>query len=271
MAWENIETRLVEPLKTKMTFTGGAVWVAENPMSIDEWLSSVAETDEELRELELPRFRFLENRWPIVRLVEFDSDWRDRLVLLAMHVGRRAYMLLKHEDYRLIGAIEPATNAGLYGIVIGALLHSGELGWSQRRTYRNWHPELIPNDLIERPVDFDESDRTQERKYGLPQSRDATVSSHNYGSKLLFVWIGPWFAVPVVGYWHDDLSDPPANFAKGESVMRYKPTYGDKQRDAQKRRKHEQLERIKRETPTPQQPQRDADQDKSRDRDNGVA
>jgi hypothetical protein len=55
-----------------------------------------------------------------------------------------------------------------------------------------------------------------------------------------------------------------------EHAMKYKPSYGDKQRDAQKRRKEEELQnrRVKTDPAQPQVPPPDANREKGRkDRD----
>jgi len=264
MAWENIEDRLLEPLRTKTITPDGTVWLPDSPLSIGRWLSSVAKTDEEVRELEMPRFRFIENRWPIERLVEFDSDVRfDRDVLLAMHVGRRAYLLWKQEDYKIIGAIEPATNAALYRVVISATWPGGISGW-RSGTCRNWRPDLIPNSLIDRLNDRD----------AVGQPLASSVPKGDHPTPVLFGWIGLCFDVPLVRYWHEDVSDPMLTFDEEAGVMRYKATYGDKQRDAQRRLKQDERQRVKLEVPEQKQqsnaPQ-DTDSNKAADRDKHVA
>ena len=73
MAWETIEQRLRKALNVTVSFPAGVVWMPDRRLNIDQWLISLAETDEELRELNIPRIRFLENRWPVVKLV--DLTW----------------------------------------------------------------------------------------------------------------------------------------------------------------------------------------------------
>jgi len=69
MAWENIEEKLKQALTVEVSFPDGTIWLAERQLSIDDWLEGIAKADEEWRELEIPRIRFLQNRWPIDELV----------------------------------------------------------------------------------------------------------------------------------------------------------------------------------------------------------
>src|SRR5246127_561726 len=106
MAWENIEERLKKALAVKVSFPAGTIWLPASHLSIDEWLTSIAETDGEIRELNnIPRIRFLQNRWRIDQLVEL--EWNDafssRRVIAAMYVGERAYILFSDwTDYQVI-------------------------------------------------------------------------------------------------------------------------------------------------------------------------
>ena len=69
-----IPNSVKKALSVKVSFADGTIWLPESHLSIDEWLGSIAETDEELRELEIPRIQFLQNRWPSEELVEFEWD-----------------------------------------------------------------------------------------------------------------------------------------------------------------------------------------------------
>ena len=69
MAWENIEERLKKALNVKITFPSGTVWLPDAHLTIDDWLTSLAQTDEELREPS------------------------DRRSIWAMYVGGQAYVL----------------------------------------------------------------------------------------------------------------------------------------------------------------------------------
>src|SRR6266478_4107820 len=59
-------------------------------------------------------------------------------------------------------------------------------------------------------------------------------------SDVFVGWIGKWLNLPEAGFWHEDAPESISRTKKGEVVVKYKPSYGDKQRDAQKRKKEEQ-------------------------------
>ena len=111
MTWEKIEERLKKSLNVKVSFPAGTIWLPDSHLSIDEWLTSIAQTDEEIRELNnIPRIRFLHNRWRFDPLVEL--EWEDaflsRRVIVAMYAGDRAYILFSDwTDYQVIAALEP--------------------------------------------------------------------------------------------------------------------------------------------------------------------
>src|SRR5438105_15310424 len=117
MAWEHIEEKIRKALTVKVSLPGGTIWLPESHLTIDDWLQSIAETDEELRELEIPRIQFLQNRWPSEELVEFewDDEFSNRRVILAMYVGQRAYILFADcTDYLVIPAHEANGKPPLY-------------------------------------------------------------------------------------------------------------------------------------------------------------
>src|SRR5689334_774427 len=95
MAWENLEGKLAKALTVKVSFPSGTIWLPESHLTIDAWLESLAQTDEEIRELNIQRIRFLQNRWPIERLLEleWDDEFVNRRVIASMYVGQRAYIL----------------------------------------------------------------------------------------------------------------------------------------------------------------------------------
>jgi hypothetical protein len=109
MAWENIEQRLKRALNVKITFPSGTVWLPDRHLIIDEWLTSVAQTDEELRELNIPRVRFLQNHWALEKLIQM--TWHrpsDRRSIWAMYVGHEVYILFSEGfEYSVIAAIAP--------------------------------------------------------------------------------------------------------------------------------------------------------------------
>src|ERR1043166_4399601 len=94
MAWENIEERLRKVFKVQIAFPHGSVWLPDTHLTIDEWLTSTAETDEELRELNIQRIQFLQNRGPVEKLVELRWDHPPaRRTIFGLNAGTRAYVL----------------------------------------------------------------------------------------------------------------------------------------------------------------------------------
>jgi len=147
MAWENIEEKLKRALPVKMSLPAGTVWLPEHHLSIDNWLVSIAETDEELRELNLPRLRFLQNRWPMDRLLELEwnDDYSNSRVVFAMNVGQRAYILFSDwVEYLVIAAVEPKSERSLYGAVIGKLLEDRSLVRMRPTLIKIRRPDLVP-------------------------------------------------------------------------------------------------------------------------------
>src|SRR2546422_5638746 len=96
MAWENIEERLAKAFSVEIPFPNGMVALPPSRLELDEWLTSAAETDEELSELNIPRIQFLQNRWPIEKLMQFEWESESsvtRRAIWTMSVGHRAYIL----------------------------------------------------------------------------------------------------------------------------------------------------------------------------------
>src|SRR5215472_7659779 len=119
MAWEGIEEKLKGALSVKISFPAGTVWLPDHHLSIDDWLTSIAQTDEELKELNIPRIRFLQNRWPIERLLQLEWEgFASRRTMLAMYVGHQAYILFFDGfTYRPAGLVEPKDQPELYELV----------------------------------------------------------------------------------------------------------------------------------------------------------
>jgi hypothetical protein len=152
MAWEGIEERLKKAFTVKVSFRAGAIGFPDTRLTIDDWLESIAESDEELLELEIPRIQFLENRWLIDELVqlEWDDDFSNRRAILAMYVGRRAYILFSDwTEYLVIAALGPKDKPALYRAVVGNILENrsfvpslqeatSRAGSRISRTYRFW-------------------------------------------------------------------------------------------------------------------------------------
>jgi hypothetical protein len=231
MVWDKVEERLQKALTVKVSFPNGTIWFPPYHLTVDDWLTSIAETDEELRELNIPRIRFLQNHWRIVSLVEleWDDDFSNKRNITAMYVGQRAYILFSDwSEYQVIAAIEPRDNPALYKAVIGKLFENRSFVHRRPTHIRNCRPDLLPELLTPPREEFNPS--------SLPNKRWQT-----FLSEVLVGWIGKWMNVPEMVYWHEDVPQSITTTNKGEIGMRYKPTYGDKQRDAQKRKKEEQV------------------------------
>jgi hypothetical protein len=261
MAWENIQERLQKAFKVKVAFPTGTIWLPDAHLDINEWLTSAAETDEELKELNIPRIRFLQNRWSVEELLEFEWKGRspDRRAVFAMYVGRRAYILFSGAaEYQVIAAIEPKSEPTLYRAVIGKFLQNPNFIPECPANIKNHRPDLVPTIILVKDSDVHKLRPVfgGENFGGLggpnwmhPGSQSRKVQpKEGYLSKFLVGWIGNWIDLPVLGFWHEDVPSSIATSGKGKYVMKYKPTYGDKQREKQKRQSEQRLEN--RRTPT---------------------
>jgi hypothetical protein len=169
-------------------------------LSIDDWLTSISETDEELRELDIPRIRFLQNRWPIDRLIEleWDDQFANKRVIGGMSVGERAYILFSDwGEYQVIAAIEPKDKTSLYRAVITKLLENPSFVPTRPDRIQNYRPDLLPGGLpawtahrVEEAVDA-----------GPPKPTERWKS---FLSDILEGWILKWLNVPEQVYWHED-------------------------------------------------------------------
>ena len=207
MAWENIEKKLQKPLTVKVSFPKGTIWLPENHLTIDSWLDSVAQTDEEILELNIPRIRFLQNRWPIDRLLEleWDDQFSNRRVIGAMYVGDRAYILFSDwNEYQVIAAIEPKDNAALYRAVIGKLLENRSFVPTRPNKIRNRRPDLVPD--LDELSGFGEEEMRSE-SYAIPSAprfRGPAERWKAFLSDIFVGWIGKWLNLPEAGFWHED-------------------------------------------------------------------
>jgi len=204
MAWEHIEERMQVAFSTKIPFPHGAVWVPDTRLNIDDWLTSTALTEEELRELEIPRFQFLQNRWPIEKLLGF--EWEDRLfpkhIIWNMQVQNRAYIFLSDGlEHQVVAAIAPNTEPPLFQAVVTNLLKHTEFIPPRPTVIRNYRPDLLPEAFI--------ADLLKRRDLGAEFVQHAQSPfeqkkrQRGYLAQLLFGWIGGWFGLPEVGYYHD--------------------------------------------------------------------
>ena len=230
MAWEKVEEKLQKALTVKISFPGGTVWLPASHLSIDEWLESIAESDEELRELEIPRIRFLQNHWVIDQLVELEWDdaFSNRRVILAMSVGHRAYILFSDwSDYVVIAALEPKDNKTLYRTVVGKILENRSFVPTTPSHIRNHRPDLVPEvvPLAESDADEEgvESRPVPGRLAGLDRSAWKT-----FLSDVLVGWIGKWLNLRELGFWHEDMPESITRADQGEIIMKYQPSNTEK-------------------------------------------
>lgn len=177
-----------------MEFPNGVVFLPSSKLDIDEWLTSAAETDEELLELNIPRIQFLQNRWSFENLVQFDWEKRTPHMsrrLFAMNIGDRAYLMLTGGfQYQLIAAVEPRTEPSLYRAVISRILNDRDSFTTPPNRVRTVRRDLMADRVV--------STEAAEPKTG--------ESGHHLSEKLIG-WIGPWLEAPV-GTWHQDEDVP---------------------------------------------------------------
>jgi len=194
MPWEQIENRLAKAFPVRIESPGGVVFLPSSRLDIDEWLTSAAETDEELLELDIPRIQFLQNRWGFEKLVQFDLEKRtpySRRSLFAMNVGDRAYLMLTGGlQYQLIAAVEPRTEPSLVRAVISRLLNDREYFPAPPNLVRTVRRDLVADRVV----------RTEAAELKTGES------GHHLSEKLIG-WIGPWLEAPA-GTWHQDEDVP---------------------------------------------------------------
>jgi hypothetical protein len=208
MAWEGIEGRLKNALSVKVSIPGGMIWLPASHLSIDDWLTSIAQTDEELRELNIPRIRFLQNRWRLVPLMEleWDDQFSNRRAIVAMYAGRCAYILFSDwNQYQVIAAVEPKDNPSLYRTVIGQLLENRSFVPTWPTHIRNRRPDLVPEFVTISLKDPARNESLRHAGWMDPDSkREETWKA--FLSEILVGWIGQWLHAREVGIWHEDTS-----------------------------------------------------------------
>jgi len=145
MSWEGIEERLAKPFTHKIELSSGTVWLTEDDLTIEQWLISAAESDEELREINIPAINFLQNLWPIEPLA--DLRWSkpfDKRSVLSMRIHQRAYILFGDRfEYHVIAAVQPKHEASLYRAVFENLLHNHHLMPERPVVVKIRRPDLI--------------------------------------------------------------------------------------------------------------------------------
>jgi hypothetical protein len=221
MAWEHIEQRLQKAFTVKVAFPAGTIWLPDERLSIDDWLESIAESDEELFELQIPRIRFLQNRWLTDQLVELEWDeaFANRRVILVMYVGQRAYILFSDwKDYLVVAALEPKDEPTLYQAIVDKLL--------ENRSFVRTVPSHITNhrpDLIAEVVMAAKERRARPRpapEFAQPVGVGES-SWKQFLSDVLVGWIPKWLALPEIGFWHEETQDTLAEIDEAETQMKY--------------------------------------------------
>ena len=220
MAWEGIEERLKKALTVKASFRAGTIWFPDTQLTIDDWLESIAESDEELLELEIRRIRFLQNRWLIDELVqlEWDDEFSNRRAILAMYVGRRAYILFSDwTEYLAIAALEPKDKPSLYRAVVGNILDNRSFIPTRPTRILNHRPDLVPEVV---PLS-----KKQPREPGIvfPELSGLGRSAwKGFLSDVLVGWIGKWLNLPEPGFWYEEMPESITRANEGKIRMKYK-------------------------------------------------
>jgi len=223
MAWENIEEKLKLALTVQVSFPDGTIWLPVRHLSIDDWLEGIAETDEEWRELDIPRIRFLENRWPIDELVEleWDDEFSNTRAIHAMYVGQRAYILFSDwAHYLVIAGLEPKDKPSLYRAVIGKFLENRSFVPTPATHLENHRPDLIP-ELVPFSIHDDELSLEPRPVIGELASFGRSAWK-GFLSDVLVGWIGKWLNLPELGFWHEEMPDSITRINEGEIHMKYK-------------------------------------------------
>lgn len=222
MAWEGIEERFKKAFTVKVSFRAGTIGFPDTRLTIDDWLESIAESDEEVLELEIPRIQFLENRWLIDELVqlEWDDEFSNRRAILAMYVGRRAYILFSDwTEYLVIAALEPKDKPALYRAVVGNILENRSFVPTRPTRILNHRPDVIPEVV---PLS-----KKQPPEPGLefPELTGFGRSAwKEFLSDVLVGWIVTGINVPEFGFWHEDTPESVMSASEEEIRMKYKRT-----------------------------------------------
>src|SRR5262249_18753484 len=146
--------------------------------------------------------------------------------------------------------VEPKDKPSLYRAVIGKLLENRSFVPTRPTHIRNRRPDLVGELLPPKEADKKEGHVFGGKSFGGrqgPFDRRPPVSRRDQRGKALLSdilggWIGTWLSPPEAGFlWYEDMPKSISSAEKGKIFMKYKPSYGDKQREAQKRKKDEQL------------------------------
>jgi hypothetical protein len=231
MAWEKIEEKLKNALSVEIGLPAGTVWLPDRHLTVDDWLTSIAATDEELRELNIPRIQFLQNRWPVDPLLEleWDDEFSNRRAILAMNIGRRAYILFSDwSEYQVIAAVEPKDKPSLYRAVIGKLLENRSFVPTRPTKVRNHRPDLVPDFAFPR----EHREREMQNVDWAPGGSKSHHGWKAFLSDVLVGWVGKWLNLPEMGFWHEDMPQSISKTNGGKILMKYKLKDEDKQPSA---------------------------------------
>jgi len=241
MAWENIDERLKRALSVKISFPVGTMWLPDSQLSIDDWLTSIAQTDEELQELNIPRIQFLQNRWPMDPLLEleWDDGLSSRRVILAMYVGHRVYILFSDWcEYHVIAALEPSDKPSLYKAVVGKLLENRSFVRVPPRHIKNRRPDLLPDLLATREY----CEKAEPAEHGVvPDAFRPHEIWKDFLSDILGGWVGKWLDLPEIGFWHEDMPQSISRTNEGTILMKYEASNSGKQEDERGKKKEDQI------------------------------
>src|SRR5262245_21181260 len=146
MAWEQLEQRLNDIFKIQITFASGVVSLPSAALTLDEWMTSLAQTAEELRELNIPRMRFLQNRWRVEQLLKI--TWEnppDLRSIWSMYVGDNAYLFMYDGiEYHVLASITPRTSDALFRSVIGELVQNRNVIPAHPAAIQIYRQDLVP-------------------------------------------------------------------------------------------------------------------------------
>ena len=155
MAWENVEQRLGKRLPEQISFPAGKVWLPAQYINVDNWLSQIAENEQERKILAFGGMEFLRHRWPFQVLVEM--DWNDlgatnqaEFKIETMSVGERSYIFLsKPGEHQVVAAIEPSNTPELLSAVVKILLSNPDAIAEPPARALTLRPDLVPQIVID--------------------------------------------------------------------------------------------------------------------------
>jgi hypothetical protein len=164
MNWQNIEQRLAKLFREQVTFPAGTIWLPPTYFNVSDWLSQIAENEDERSVIAVRGLDFLRYRWPFEVLVEM--NWDDNRAtnqgsfrIEAMYVGKRAYIFLsKRRQLQVVAALEPAKEPEITSAVVKTLLSNQDAIAEAPSSVRSLRPDIIPQSMVEQA--FLQRDRT---------------------------------------------------------------------------------------------------------------